>query len=489
MLHTIKVALLTTSVLILAYLGFSYLYFNETRQVELAYENFVNHDLSSAFHTLKRLEKRGIPTAPLYLSYLYRSEKAFEASSHALTSLLTAPLNSQQIEEVKIGLAWNHYLNKEYDSIPPILLENDSPSRTNTYSALILGLMYYDKHQYAEARQYLRFYLENKESNKWLYTAIHQFVSPETILIKKLATEIETNDFLQARAELKQLEKSVSNTDRSLVIYLIGLSYLYEAKDMPPEIAMNYHLIASDYLSQISWNQDAWYYEKQRMEPYLTQMLTSSHDLSIPLMIQWVDFVNNTGITVPLSFDLLQNIFNRSRFDSAELESFHRLITKLESCVTKEELLQHLQTLSRQVYASNDAKAFKTLVNIYEHLADHQQILINQYYEQLYTHIQEYTSPSKEIISSICELVSRYEGASERRLQLAKTLVDHSLNTYLDTEQLSETLDLIALSESLVFVNEKSSWYHYLENQMKQHSLENSQLLTKLEESYQFMRK
>lgn len=264
-MQVLKISLATTLVLIFAFLIISISYFNTTKQSELALHALKEGDYDKSQKILEHQLIKKYPRAELYLSYLERTKNNFEASTRYLEQCLNHSTEETIRIEAYLGLAINNLVGGKAHTAYTWIEQAKEKDPENTVCALFNGMQSIKKHEFIYAEKELTKYNKHSTHNPWLSFSINQVIPERSVELNLLWAKLENGEINTLKPTLEAMERDLLLKNYSEINYLLGLIYLFEARQMPSHALATYIDIACSYFTQTPLNQDSWKHYKDRL--------------------------------------------------------------------------------------------------------------------------------------------------------------------------------------------------------------------------------
>ncbi len=276
MLTYLKTTIIVIAVLLGSLATYIYFAFDKDYQIELALDEMLKEEYSSASKTLQDLNGE-IPTAQIYLYQAYidrEQENLISSNKHlqlALEETVKTRTKPEVVLEIHLNRALNAYLLQDDAKLFDPLQSSRGLATSDAYMQQLLGLERSVTGHYEEALALWKDLPAKRPLSPWMTKAFDKRL---TISWQTLATArclIETGKYLQGRELVEKAKDTLPEESKSEAAFLLGLSYVNEASEKPETAALPYYRLAISYFQQVPASKESFSRERRRIIELMQQ--------------------------------------------------------------------------------------------------------------------------------------------------------------------------------------------------------------------------
>lgn len=256
LINFIRPIIISLGCLLVLLAVFIFSYFSEQYQENYALDAFLKQDYAQAKQKLASV-KDSLPQSRYLViqSAISREQDRLKQSTQQLTQaqLKLGNSDTQLNSEILISLAINQYLAETESSFLKTMKQIKQQKVDFSHLELLLGLEAFLQQDYSKAISYWEQFDFTKEpSYPWLAPTLKKLFSKDKLALNLIEAKIKKEDWVEARADIEVfLKSSPSTASSSQAYYLMGLSYLLEARQKPVEAAGPFLELAKNYLENL----------------------------------------------------------------------------------------------------------------------------------------------------------------------------------------------------------------------------------------------
>jgi len=267
MVDQLKSAIITVAVLLLILLGYIFLSFDTTYEIDVALEEHLRGENQKALEALNELEgslKDG--QIPLYKSYIFRDEGDLKKSEALLEQAEAQARDDTKTNtrlEIYLNQAYNAYLEGHPDKMAlPIERAEQVAGSNNTWVRFFKGL---EQDRKGKGELTTKLLEEAKEAiplSAWMRHSFKKSFSSSWFFSQKARKLISEGQYVQARQLLQEGMAKQTEWEEEETNLLVGLTYIEEGKQKPPRAATPYYKLALSYFERLPIQKQK--YQKER---------------------------------------------------------------------------------------------------------------------------------------------------------------------------------------------------------------------------------
>lgn len=254
---------------------------NDPKRLETkALTHYLQNDFLSAGKLLSQLEQEGGSISPeiaLWQSYVYREQGYWGRSSQKILLGLSLFPNLQQIPskqeqrvalELALGLALNGYLNDSESSFIEGLRIAYAIAPKEPWVALFKMI----EHAIASDWEGVELWIEQQAKRSllspWMAKPFERTFTKDQEKLLLAQAHIERGQTVHARELLEAMKEKPLLKEAA---YLLGLSYLIDAKERSDTVAMGYYRLGLSFLEPLGLEQPHWKKQRARVSALLAK--------------------------------------------------------------------------------------------------------------------------------------------------------------------------------------------------------------------------
>ncbi len=404
-MNTLRSAILTLLILIGLLAGYICFKFDSNYVLKLTADSYEKQDYVKASARLSALKKKPSSKVYLYEGYIKRAQKQYTQSTAAFLAAFEEESHLDLKKEASFNLLLNAYLCSDFGFIQEHLKkEADSAAYSQFFTALLL----YHQRDYAKAYDHFVVAEDREYYSTWMQQEWNAHF-PKAYEVGQIAhCLIEIGKPHQGRLLLENYLKKFEASEEELSFF-IGLSYLKEAQDRPPNLALSYFKNAHPYLKQRPLKHpDCKTLEKMvslYFESYLNTLLKEGlyQPLSdFLLLIQDLNMVNEKTFALLLDkLDYERNTNPENRF----LEFLGQLSPLLSHVPFKEQLALNSLAYAKDLITCNQIDALNKSWPLLQKTVDFDDLDLQNFSEHIQTHLFALIEQDEESLSNTYDLL------------------------------------------------------------------------------------
>ncbi len=460
----VRTAIVTTLMLITGLVGYMVYTFDGDYQLNKALEAFQKEEYAQAQRILGELDGT-LNGAQLNLAraYITKAQGDLASSELYLDKAEAAVTRSQTelLDEIHVLKIHNAFEQNKPEEMEGLLAQQDSYNPIIRY---LSGLAAYSRGEYESALNSLQSVPTLEQLNPWQKRVLDDIVYAAPRHIRVAHCHMALGDPITAR---KLLEEDTERFDRDSLVdswFLIGMSYLEEAKGRPLTAVTSYYQLALDYFDRVPVQYERFAKERaeviELLQDTASTMLTQNELQQLPLVMEALGHWNAKSSVETLSNRLIE--MTLAAIETADFERV-REMTKLFNRVAPEE--SHRQALSKAAQerlkmsvTQGEVERILPYWELNRTLAPNEQEVaatFTDFAEKEILGAVAGDDPNLDFIVPYLTLWDLVERNSDQRFAFAATLIDTAGALWLSEKfEVVKSLRLFQLAEDLPYITE-----------------------------------
>lgn len=360
---SIKLALAAAAVLVVAVLGYLIFPTQNKDAEQLAYVAYVRGDYIQALTKLEGAQDQlSMAELELFRGYVYREMKQWTRSDEAFANAEQEAIKtSRSTDQLEIALnqALNAYLQGDMAKMDHAITTADELNEDNGWLEFFKGLEAYQQEKWRLAQNIWTINDERIPLSEWMRYAFEKVFSKRWITLHLARAQMETGQFTAARSLLEETLRAEGKANDVDIDFLIGLSYLKEARSQPYDAAGPDYKLALEYLKKIPPDYPDLVKEQTRavahVKTVVESLIAARQFGEVPFYLSTLTAWGSSADSQTVRKQLV-DAFNQSlsQGDVAQIREFTELLLKLVPDETvRADVQERLQDFSLRLLEEN----------------------------------------------------------------------------------------------------------------------------------------